>query len=64
MKCESIKSLEFLVALDRVLYQSEYLILLCIGINNEHPLSFVDVKKGEVNSETDEFFDVEMLPLI
>ena len=26
--------------------------------------SFVDVTEGEVNVETDEFFSVEMLPLL
>ena len=47
-----------------VLDKSEYLIFLCIVINNEHPSSFVDVTEGEVKVETDEFFDAEMLPLL
>ena len=41
--CDFITSLALLPALERVLDQPEYLIFSCIGINNEHPSSFVDV---------------------
>ena len=37
---------------------------MCIWLNNEHPLSFVYVTESEVNAETDELFDVKMLPLL
>ena len=40
------------------------MILSCIGINNEHHLSFVGVTEGEVNVETYELFDVEILPFL
>ena len=53
--CDLITSLGCLTALDWVLDQSEYLIFLCIGLNNEHSSSFVDVTEGEVNVETDGF---------
>ena len=53
-----ITSLACITALDLVSDKSEYLIFLCIGINNEHPLSFSDVTEGKVNVESDELFDV------
>ena len=53
-----ITSLASLSDLDWVKDKSEYFIFLCIGLNNEHLSSFVDVTEGEVNVETDEFFDV------
>ena len=56
--CDFITSLSHLAALDWVLDKSEYLIFSCIGLNNEHPLSFVDVTEGEVSVETYELFDV------
>ena len=37
---------------------------MCIGLNDEHPYSFVDVKEGEFNAETGELFGVEMLPFL
>ena len=40
------------------------MIFSCIGLNNEHPSSFVDVTEGEINVEIDELFSVEMLPFI
>ena len=62
--CDFIKSLERIIDPDWVLYKSEYLIFLCFGLNNEHPLSFVYVTEGGVNVKTDEFFYVEILPLL
>ena len=56
--CDFITSLELPAALDWVLDKSEYFILLCIGINIEHPSSFVYKTEGEVNVETFELFDV------
>ena len=53
-----ITSLARPTVLDLVLDKSEYWIFSCIGLNNEHPLSFTDVTEGEVNVETDELFDV------
>ena len=58
-----IKYLAHLTYPDQLLDKSEYLIFSCIGLNNEHPLSFFDVTEGEFNAETDELFDVERLPL-
>ena len=46
--CDFIASLSGLTALELVLDKYEYLILLCIGKNNEHPFSFVDGIDGEV----------------
>ena len=62
--CDFITALACLTDLDIVLYKSKYLIFSFIGINNEHPSSFVDVAEGGLNVETDNLFDVEMLPLL
>ena len=62
--CVFIISLARLTALDRVLEKSEYLILSCIRLNNEQTSLFVDVTEGEFNIETDELFDVEILPFL
>ena len=62
--CDFITSLTRLTPHEWVFDKYEYLIFSCIRLNNEHPLSFDDVTKGEVNVETDEFFDVEILPLL
>ena len=56
--CDFINSLERLTALDWVLDQSEYVIFLCMGLNNEQPSPLCDVTEGEVKIETDELFDV------
>ena len=48
-----ITSISILTAVGWVLVKSEYLIFSCIGLNNEHPLSFVDVIEYEVEVETD-----------
>ena len=59
-----IKSLAYLPALDWVLDEFECFFVLCIGLNIEHPLLFVDVTERELNVEADELFDVEMLQLL
>ena len=62
--CDFITALALLTDLDQVWYKSEYLIFSCIGLKNEHPLSFVDITAGEVNFETDELFGDKILPLL
>ena len=62
--CDFITSLARLTVLDLVLYKSEYFILSCIGLNNEHRSSFVGVTEGEANIETYESLNVEILPLL
>ena len=59
-----ITSLARLIAIDLVLDKSEHLIFSYIGLNNEHPWSLFDLIEGEVDVETDELFDVEMLPFL
>ena len=36
----------------------------CIKNFNEHISSFLEVVEGEVNVETDAFFDIDILPFI
>ena len=64
MICDFITSLAHLRDLDWVLEKYEYWIFSCIGLNNEYPSSFVNVTEGEVNVETNELFDVEILPFL
>ena len=54
--CDFIASLARQTATTWVLDKSEYFVFSCIGLNNEHPLSFVDVIEGAVDVETNEFF--------
>ena len=56
--CDFITSLARLTALDWVLDKSKYLIFSLIGLNNEHPSSFVDETENAINVETDELFDI------
>ena len=60
--CDFITSLALLISPDLVLDKYEYLIILCIWLNYEHPPSFVDVTEDGVIIETYELFDVESLP--
>ena len=62
--CDFITSFARLTTLDWVLDKSEYLIFSCIRLNNEHPLSSVDLREGGVNVETSGLLDAEMLSIL
>ena len=62
--CVLISSLALKTALAWVLDKSYYLILLCLWFLKECTSPFLSLTEGEVDIETDEFFDGGILPLV